>query len=58
MGASKASRLAILTATDDDFTSADQGNADPRYTAWTNDAARPAQVIRENYKRGRPLHHF
>src|SRR5262245_31285054 len=58
MGASKASRLAILTATDDDFTSADQGNADPRYRAWINDAARLAQVIHEDYQTRTPTAPF
>jgi len=58
MGASKATRLAILTVTDDDSTSAGQGNTDLRHTAWINDAARLAMVIHENFKRRRPLRHF
>jgi len=58
MGASKATRLAILTAKNGDSISAGQGNTDLRPTAWTNDAARQAQVIRENFKRRRPLRHF
>jgi hypothetical protein len=58
MGASKATRLAILTAMDGDSTSAGQGNTNLPHTAWINDAARLAQVIRENFKRRRPLRHF
>jgi hypothetical protein len=58
MGASKTTRLAILTATNDDFASAGQGNADLWQTAWINDAARLAQVIRGHFKRRRLLRHF
>lgn len=58
MGASKATRLAILNAIDGDSTRAGQGNTDLRHTAWINDAARLAQVIRENFTRRRPLRHF
>ena len=58
MGASKDTRLPILTATDGDFASAGQGNADLWHTAWINDAARLAQVIRGHFKRRRLLRHF
>jgi hypothetical protein len=58
MGASKATRLVVLIATDGNSTSAGQGNTDLRLTAWINDAARLAQVIREHFKRRRPLRHF
>jgi hypothetical protein len=43
--------LGVLTATDSNSTSAGQGNTDLRHTAWINDAARLAQVIREHFKR-------
>jgi hypothetical protein len=55
MGASKGTRLPILTATDGDFTSAGQGNADLWHTAWLNDAARLTQVIRGHFQRRRLL---
>jgi hypothetical protein len=57
MGASKATRLAILTAMDGNCISAGQGNIDLRHTAWINDAARLAQVIRGHFKRRRLLRH-
>ena len=58
MEASKATRLAGLTSTDGNSTSAGKGNTDLRHRVRINDTPRLAQVIREHFKRRRPLRHF